>query len=237
MDSVIFQPPEPDPEYLARKDYRESPVPHIYMPARNARPKRAPTVVHYHGNATDCHQMSAWARRFTYRGYNVMLVEYPGYGPYQAEGPDRSHVHSDIEILARSLLRNGKYHVIGQSIGTGPASELAKKLVARGMKRVRLTLITPYTSLAELSGDYVPIPVLDLFTQIGMWALLPYDFPTLQNAAGLRQDRIQVDVHHGTDDEIIPYYHARRFGYNKCDLSTYPCSHNDILSHCTDFII
>lgn len=234
MDTILFHPPEPAGKYMTRKDYRISPVPHIYLSAQESKRTR-PTIIHYHGNATDCHHMSDWAEQFTRSGWNVMLIEYPGYGPYRANGPDRAQIHRDIDILASELPR-GYYHVIGQSIGTGPAASLAEKLTKRGMK-IKLTLITPYSSIAELSGDYAMIPVLDILVQAGMWMFLPNDFPTLDNAMKLVQSGISVDVHHGTDDTIIPYHHAKRFGYNGCNLHTYPCSHNDILSYCTHLIM
>lgn len=234
MDSIIFQPPTPDSAYLIRKDYRESPVPHIYLPARNNHSGH--TIIYYHGNATDCHQMSTWAQQFTHRGYNVMLIEYPGYGPYHADGPNRTQIHHDINILTRKLSRKERYHVIGQSIGTGPASELAKKMIMQRIPLQRLTLITPYTSIAELSGDFVLVPVLDLFTRIGMWMFMSDDFPTLDNAVGLAQVGIPVEVHHGANDEIIPYHHAQRFQHNGCKLHTYPCMHNDILEYCNSLV-
>jgi hypothetical protein len=259
MDQYIFQPPRPSLTYTSNHPtYYTQPVPHLLLIGK------LDTIIIYHGNASDSEIMSRWASLFNNngRGHTVILVEYPGYGPYSGP-PDRSVVHNDVYKLAKHIYRpnqrlrsssslsssssnlsSRRYHIIGQSIGTGPAALLATQLHKLGKIPASLTLITPYTCISDLAGDIVgnvvgpvgPVgPVVRMLCNTFMYN----DFTPFEYCQNLRHSlpHLPIYIHHGTKDEIINYSHAKQFDNIGCNLKTYDCSHNDILQYATAHIV
>lgn len=223
IDSLLY--PAPPPSYKrTHSNYYSHPVPHLYFSSR----KDSSTIIFYHGNGSDCGLMQSWTNVFVDNGYNVMSIEYPGYGPYKGT-PDSDHILSDVNKLARYLRTlpagGGTIHVMGQSIGTGPASELAKYIV----NLASLTLITPYISISTLAHDYLPV--------FGYY-LARDSYTTLDNAKTVLKRRSPVYIHHGTQDELIGYHHALEFLCMGCTLFAYEnMDHNSILSVATEHIL
>ncbi len=130
---------------------------------------------------------------FAYRGYD-------GSGGR----PTEAKLTSDAEAIATHL--KSTYGVapdhlvlVGQSLGTGIAANLAARLARSGHPPKGLGLISPYTSIARVFDDHVPI------VPVG-WAV----------SDSYRTDRLLPDlappivIVHGTADEVIPIRHGRR---------------------------
>ncbi len=89
-----------------------------YLPA--AGPARG-TVLHLHGNAENISTFIAAVHWLPAQGYNVLLVDYRGYG--RSEGVATiDTVHEDARLaLDHALARGGPLFVFGQSLGGSAA--------------------------------------------------------------------------------------------------------------------
>lgn len=158
----------------------------------------APTVVHFHNNREVAADSEGVARELGARGYNVLLVEYRGYGETGSEGPSEEGLYADAEAALAMLARRGvspaRIVLWGTSLGTGVAAEMARR--GRGG---RLVLVTPYTSIPDLVTDRAPFLPASL--------LVADHFDTLAKAGAIS---IPTLVVHGEADEIVPFRMGER---------------------------
>lgn len=159
---------------------------------------REPYAVLFHNNRETIELMSPIGRELFARGVAVLLVEYRGYGGSRGAAPTEDGLYRDGEaalsfLAARGVARD-RVTLVGQSLGSGVAAELARR--AEGS---RLVLITPYTSIPDLVTDVAPI--------VPARALLPDHFDTLSKAPHIRVPTLII---HGDDDEIVPFWMGER---------------------------
>jgi len=161
--------------------------------------KSAPTIVHFHGNAeqlSDQVQLAEWFREF---GIGFYAVEYPGYGLAKANTPTERSIYRTAETTIRYLrddLKVPAFQTVlqGQSLGTGVAVEMAR----RGYG-ARLSLISPYTSMADMAATVAPL-------YPAKWLVLDrYD-----NAYKAPALSLPVLITHGSEDEVVPVKMGKR---------------------------
>lgn len=127
-------------------------------------------IVYYHGNggrACDRYYMDDF---FSKMNYSTLFVEYPGY----AEDKD-----SDIAKVLKTagnvddFLKTSKFKkviIVGESIGTGPASYHSS---IAGDYLQQVILITPFSSLRDIVSWHYPIYPVSLLLKhdltISMW--------------------------------------------------------------------
>ena len=184
--------------------------------------RRPITLLFFHGNAENiggCLDLAARARA---AGFNVLLVDYRGYGESQGR-PTEQGIYRDGEAALRDLgSRAGvdpdRIVVWGRSIGAAVAVHLAARGTetagaARdggagesgdpgGPPRVAgLILESPFTSVPDLlrQGGHVALLALSRFGT--------YRF---DSAARIGLVEAPVLIVHGTDDEIAPFELGRR---------------------------
>ena len=190
------------------------------------------TLLFFHGNAENiggCLDLAARARA---AGFNLLLVDYRGYGESQGR-PTEQGIYRDGEAALRDLgSRAGvdpdRIVVWGRSIGAAVAVHLA----ARGISATGTAATgTPATGEARdgtaggsvdpggaprvagliLESPFTSVP--DLLRQGGHVALLALSrFGTYRfdSAALMGRVAAPVLVVHGTDDEISPFELGRR---------------------------
>jgi pimeloyl-ACP methyl ester carboxylesterase len=172
-----------------------------------------PTVVYFHGNGA-CAAQTGWlALWLKERGAGFCAVEYPGYGD-QPGVPDEQGIYAAAEAALRRLPRD-ELVLMGQSLGTGPAVEMA----ARGWGQ-RLILLSPFTSIpdaAQLAFPWLPARYLvrDRF----------------DSASKAPRIELPVLVIHGDADEVVPYSLGHRLSglFPHSELMTVPRgNHNDL---------
>ena len=148
-------------------------------------------VLYFHGNRDNVNHYARYAMDFTKHGYEIWMVDYPGYGKTTGKLTEENLYMQAKEVykLARSKFKGDRIIVYGKSLGSGIASYLASKKTCR-----RLILETPYYSIPDLFSNYTP------FYPVGM--LSHFKFPTGEY---LREVNIPVTIFHGSDDWIIPY--------------------------------
>eukprot|EP01083_Nonionella_stella_P221296 790781_1 len=136
-------------------------------------PKNNPThfMILFHGNGVDLGMASAiWRPLIRALPIHLLIVEYPGYGIMDGKCTCKQvikvaqHIY---QFVTSSYSRGGlnisvdKLIILGRSIGTGPASHIAKQ------KCHTLILVSPFTSIHNLSKDLM-----------GKWTkwMLPKDY-------------------------------------------------------------
>jgi len=151
-------------------------------------------VLYLHGNAGTLEHWSSIAPDYTANSYDVMLLDYRGYGKSEGAIESEAQFFSDVTAAYRTLEKRYKNVVIvGYSIGTGPAAYLASKFNPSA-----LVLQAPYYNLVELADSRVPF-VPDF--------LKKYRFET---NLFLAKVKCPVYIFHGTDDRLISFDNGER---------------------------
>lgn len=156
--------------------------------------KRLDNVLMFHGNAGHRGHRLDWARGFHELGFGVFLLDYRGYG-----GSDGSPTEQGLFLDAQAALRwlsqkPGRVIYLGESLGSGPAIELA---VAQ--PPTAIILHAPLTSAVDVAQAAYPfLPV----------RLLLKD--RYENDRKIGRITSPVLVIHGERDSVIPFRLGRR---------------------------
>lgn len=191
-------------------------------------------VLYFHGNARNIGWYARNAAEFTARGYEVWMLDYPGFG--KSTGPISEQKLYDYSLLLYKLARS-RYHpdqiiLYGKSLGTGIAAQLATVRDCR-----RLILECPYFSMVSLVRHYLPVYPIS--------TMLHYHFPTNEFLPSVTAP---VTIFQGTNDGLIPLGNAERLkpllkpgdqfipieGGSHNDLADFPAFHqtlDSLLSH------
>jgi uncharacterized protein len=139
------------------------------------------------------------------RGYDVLLLEYRGYGGNPGR-PSEDGLRRDAVAAADHLAARGVDEVVllGESIGTGVAAALAHELAGRdgtdaGVRPVLVALRSPFPQLADVAAGHYPfLPVR---------ALLRERFPVVDHLVAVEAPVLVIA---GGADHIVPTALSRR---------------------------
>lgn len=156
-----------------------------------------PTVLFFHGNGDSWAGGARAMQALADTGYGVMLPEYRGYGTNPGQPGEQEFYrdgHAALDWLGAQGIRADRVVLVGNSIGSGTATQLAAE------RRVAaLILVSPFASLPDLVAEKFPwLP--------GRWLVRD----RFDNAAKQGRVSAPVLVLHGTADTMIPAAHARR---------------------------
>lgn len=131
------------------------------------------------------------------------MVEYPGYGVYKANKCDKRMQQDSLIVFDFVCNRLGfqakNVIIFGRSIGTGPATYLARHRPGTKL----LILLSPYTNLKAVAKDFVSILSI-MFRD------------RFRNIDHIQHITSPVIIIHGKKDEIIKCEHAEKLK-NKCN--------------------
>lgn len=160
-----------------------------------------PNLIFFHGNITDVGAMRVLARRIVEQyPIRIWLLEYRGYGPYPGPREDPSNLLRNADLLLnriKEMFPSNPVVIAGQSIGTGPAAQLA---AANSDRIWGLILISPFTSIRDLSNFMIQNTVGNWAAFFSDW-LVPDYFPTQRILVGFSKPLVLI---HGAEDTIIP---------------------------------
>jgi pimeloyl-ACP methyl ester carboxylesterase len=146
----------------------------------------------------------------------VFIVEYPGYG--QREGsPSMESINAaavEAYALLRTLYPGVPIGVIGESLGSGPASYLC----SLPDPPARAVLIVPFDNLAAVAKEHIRYLPVSLLMR-DKW----------DNVIALSKYAGRVDIYGALHDSVIPVHHARQLA-RSLPRATYhevDCGHND----------
>jgi uncharacterized protein len=164
-----------------------------YRPAREG----LPTVLFFHGNAMVWPDGTRVTELLASRGYGVLLAEYRGYNGNPGEPGEQGLYHdarAALAFLRGEGVSGSDIVIVGLSVGSGPAVQLATESKVRA-----LILVSPFASLpATASAAYPWLPV--------NWLLRDrYD-----NLSKLPRIDAPVLIVHGDADRLIPSAHAEQ---------------------------
>jgi uncharacterized protein len=159
--------------------------------------KGTQAVMYFGGNAEDVSQaLPLLALAFPKAA--IYALHYRGYGRSSGEPSEAALVSDASALYAHVHQRHSEITVIGRSLGSGVAVQLAANSEARSALR-KLILVTPYGSLAEIAANSFPwIPV--------NW-LLKDRFDSLQHASRIDVPTLIILAEH---DVVIPAWSTQR---------------------------
>lgn len=164
-----------------------------YRPAQSGRR----TIVFFHGNGDSLAGAGHATRAVASNGNGLLLVEYRGYGGNPGS-PDEQGLYRDGEAAMAWLAAEGvpasQIILLGNSIGSGPATEMAKRHSVAA-----LILVSGFSSLPDVANTHVRwLPVRSLVRD------------RFANAAKIGLVGGDVFLLHGGRDNLVSVANARR---------------------------
>lgn len=159
--------------------------------------KKLPTLLFFHGNGEVASDYDELAPHLIRCGFNFVIAEYRGYGLSRGE-PTVSHMLTDaktaftfMEGWLKKREYNGPMVVMGRSLGSAPALELAASFPER------------VHALVLESGFARLIPLLHTIG-LPQWVELPNESDGPDNLAKISTYKGPLLVIHADEDAIIP---------------------------------
>jgi len=148
-------------------------------------------VLYLKGNSKSIKGWGKFAVDFTRHGYNVLMVDYRGFGKSTGKRSQKA-IKRDLQQVYDKLKERtseDKIVLYGRSLGSGFAAKLASLNNPK-----MLILDAPYYSLTKVTARYAPFMPLSL--------LIKYPLPTYK---WLKYVQCPIHIIHGTHDRLIPY--------------------------------
>ena len=162
----------------------------------------APTLLYLHGNDKNigyAHDIDRVARLHS-MGYNLLTIDYRGYGKSTGGEPEEFKVYEDAEAAWTYLIKQRacdpkRIFIYGHSLGSAVAIDLAvHHPEAAGI--IAESGFTSMINMAKLEYPYLPVEFL-----------LNQRFDSLEKIHGLK---IPILLIHGTWDRLVPYQMSQR---------------------------
>lgn len=232
MEKVLFQPPRrPHPplekiEYLRNKHDKKIYFYHFDL-------GKPTTIIFSHGNAENLYGTKMFFETIflpIINSSNVVVYEYTGYtqgNPDYTEEtvpPKEEFLNSDLEAVYEHFVNekglDEKSIILwGQSLGSGPSTEIASKHPVGG-----LILQSAFLSIYRVIFNF-------RFTMPG---------DQFANIDKIPKVKAPIFLVHGVDDEIVPFYHSTDL-YKACPAPKYPplwvkgAGHNSVFDFGPEF--
>jgi fermentation-respiration switch protein FrsA (DUF1100 family) len=164
-----------------------------YAPATS----KALTIVFFHGNADRLVTAAQVADDYIDAGYGFLLAEYRGYSGLPGAATEEG-LYDDARAYLRDLVARGvesrRVILIGQSLGSGVAVQMAREFEVGG-----LILLSPYLSIPKVALHHFP------FFPAGL--LILDRFENDRKIAGIHAPLLIVS---GTRDDVVPESQAKK---------------------------
>ncbi len=204
-------------------------------PGRNKLPTRI--WIAFCGNGSLALDWVPLLKQDRHIGDAFLLIDYPGYGKsegYATIATTRVAADGALKALANHLRikedqMEPRLSVIGHSWGTAVALDFATRHSVQ-----RAVLIAVFTTLREEAATMVGRPLSHLLLE-------NYDNRSALFELARRRPPPQVEIFHGTDDEVIPFRMGRELSEDfPAFVKFHPVGHADhvgVLSQASDEII
>lgn len=148
-------------------------------------------VFYLKGNSKSIKGWGKFAVDFTRHNYNVLMVDYRGFGKSTGRRSQKA-IKRDLQEVYNKIKEEtseNRIIVYGRSLGSGFAAKLASMNSPK-----MLILDAPYYSLTKVTARYAPFMPLSI--------LIKYPLPTYK---WLKYVQCPIHIIHGTNDTLIPY--------------------------------
>ncbi|MBO3117011.1 alpha/beta fold hydrolase [Winogradskyella sp. DF17] len=162
-------------------------------------------VLYLKGNSKSIKGWGKFAVDFTRHGYNVLMVDYRGFGKSTGKRSQKAIKRDLQEVYNKIKERTSEDRIIlyGRSLGSGFATKLAS------LNNPRLLILdAPYYSLTKVTARYAPFMPLSI--------LIKYPLPTYK---WLKYVQCPIHIIHGTNDKLIPYKTSVKLAKIKPELT------------------
>ncbi len=171
---------------------------------RPAAPGRR-TLVLFSAQGASLAWSAEWSEGFAQAGLGLLLVSFRGFDGNPG-APSEQGLYADGRAALAWLAAHGAPRpvLIGLSLGTGVAVEMAAEAAARPsvwpteVGPIALVLLSPYESIPEMAAMRYPIFPVRLLTK-----------DRFDNMAKMAISRLPLLVVHGELDELIPFAQGR----------------------------
>lgn len=158
-------------------------------------------------------------------GFDLVMMDYRGYGKSTGHIESEAQLRADVRAVWDHVAPRyaGKPVVLlGRSLGTALAADLGASLSREGRTPQLTVLVSPYTSMQALSGEFYPwVPS----------SLLRYPLDTATHLLGVRGPILLL---HGEQDTLTRPHHSQQLQrvVPSARLHVLPgAGHNDIQDH------
>ena len=146
-------------------------------------------VLYLKGNSKSIKGWGKFAVDFTRHGYNVLMIDYRGFGKSTGKRSQKA-IKRDLQVIynkLKALVPEEEIILYGRSLGSGFAAKLAS------MNHPKLLILdAPYYSLTKVTARYMPFMPLSI--------LMKYPLPTYK---WLRYVQCPIHIIHGTNDKEV----------------------------------
>lgn len=176
--------------------------------------------IYFHANAEDLGMINSTLNYISQcMKVNVLAAEYPGYGIYKGQ-PNENSLNTDAEIVYDYVFKTLGFEshnivILGRSIGSGPACQLASK-----KKVASLVLVAPFKSIKDVvKSTYGRIAALFVAERF-------------RNIDAIKEIVCPILFIHGKKDTMVPFSHTLEMA-NVCKSIGTPCEvhSNENLGH------
>ncbi|MBL4605855.1 MAG: alpha/beta fold hydrolase [Flavobacteriaceae bacterium] len=153
-------------------------------------------VYYLKGNSKSIKGWGKFAVDFTLHGYDVIMIDYRGFGKSTGKLSQESMKHDALYVYDRLKEKVKEEHIIvyGRSLGTGLAAKVASMNNPRA-----LVLACPYFSMSKNVKRYLP------FIPLGL--VMRYQMPTYK---WMKYVDCPISIIHGTNDKVIRFKSSLR---------------------------
>ena len=150
-------------------------------------------IAYFHGNADNLHRWGKIAVDFTKFGYDVLVMDYRGYG--KSSGPrNEEYLYSDAQFFydfAKENYGENKIIVYGRSLGGAFATKIA------GENQPKMVILeATFYNLQDIVNRWLPEKVTDKVSP-----KMTYHFLSNQN---ILKVKVPLYHFHGTKDSVVP---------------------------------
>jgi len=168
--------------------------------ARAAQQTVHQTIIYFHGNSGNITNVGWIGSAFAARGFDVLLIDYRGYGRSEGEVTDERGINADADAAYDYLVNERGVNpqqlvLIGQSLGTTAAADLASRRACRA-----LVLESGPSSASDMARVMLP------WAPRWLSALARNRFESARKLASVH---CPVLITHGSNDNTIPVEQGR----------------------------
>lgn len=147
-------------------------------------------ILYFHGNTRSIKGWAKYARDFYRYDYDVVLVDYRGFGKSTGKRNEKEMLGDMQFVYARLAEKYSEHHIIvyGRSMGSGFATKIASENKPR-----YLILDSPYYNFTKVAERFLPV--------LPIRFVLRYH---LRTDKWIRHVNCHTYIIHGTKDRLIP---------------------------------